>query len=314
MDNKDSDAITNPHDQFFRKSMENKRVAREFLMTHLPAELCPLVDFNSLQLQERSNANAIRRESTVDVLFKTKIMGHEAYIYLLLEHQSSPDPLMAFRVLEYTIQAIGQHLRKHKTTKIPLVYPLVVYHGKRPFRHSNDINDFVDAPRELIEKYFLKPFKLLDLGRIDDAVIKQNAWSGIMEFVLKHIFARDMLPHLRNIQAIMQQLDQNDGREYLGIVLQYVINESTLNDQNAVIDLINKNLSNEMGENIMSLAQQWKAEGELKGELKGKLKGELKGKIETARNMLAEGCDLAFIAKVTGLPHAEVQAIQHNKD
>ena len=56
----------------------------------------------------------------------------------------------------------------------------------------------------------------------------------------------------------------------------------------------------------MSLAQQWKAEGELKGELKGK--------IETARNMLAEGCDLAFIAKVTGLPHAEVQAMQHNKD
>jgi len=147
--NKDSDIITNPHDQFFRKSMENTRVAREFLLTHLPADIKSLVDFSALEIQLRSNANAIRRESTVDVLFKTRIANHEAYIYLLLEHQSSPDPFMAFRVLQYTVQAIDQHLRQHKTTKIPLVYPLVVYHGKRPFRHSNDINDLVDAPRQL---------------------------------------------------------------------------------------------------------------------------------------------------------------------
>ncbi len=48
----------------------------------------------------------------------------------------------------------------------------------------------------------------------------------------------------------------------------------------------------------MSLAQIWKAEGELKG------------KLETARNMLAEDCDPVFIVKVTGLTLAEVKAIQ----
>lgn len=31
MDNQETDVVTNPHDQFFRQSMANKRVAREFL-------------------------------------------------------------------------------------------------------------------------------------------------------------------------------------------------------------------------------------------------------------------------------------------
>ena len=82
---KKTEIITNPHDQFFRESMKEPRVAREFLKTHLPAELCALVNFNALELQPRSQSNAVRRESIVDVLFKTQIDGKEAYIYLLLE-------------------------------------------------------------------------------------------------------------------------------------------------------------------------------------------------------------------------------------
>ena len=157
MIHKTTEVIVNPHDQFFRESMKDKRVSREFLKIHLPTELCALVDFDSLELQPRSHSNAVRRESIVDVLFKTQIAGKEAYIYLLLEHQSTPDPLMSFRVIQYTVNAIHEHLRRYKTTKIPLIYPLVVYHG-RPYQFTTDINDLVDGPREIVDRYFLKPF------------------------------------------------------------------------------------------------------------------------------------------------------------
>ena len=80
--------------------MKDSRVSRQFLKTHLPADLCALVNFNALELQPRSQPNSVRRESIVDVLFKTQIEGNEAYVYLLLEHQSTPDPLMSFRVLQ----------------------------------------------------------------------------------------------------------------------------------------------------------------------------------------------------------------------
>src|SRR6185503_3719280 len=93
---KKNNNISHAHDQFFRTSMANKQVARAFLKTWLPADLCPLVDFENLDMQPRSQINDLRQESEVDVLFKTTIAGHESYLYLLLEHQSSPDPLMPF--------------------------------------------------------------------------------------------------------------------------------------------------------------------------------------------------------------------------
>jgi len=72
MKNKNTQTIvTNPHDQFFRDSMKNKRVAKEFLQKHLPSDLCASIDFNQLTLQPRSQSNAVRRESIVDLLFKT---------------------------------------------------------------------------------------------------------------------------------------------------------------------------------------------------------------------------------------------------
>lgn len=311
MNHQTSDVITNPHDQFFRQAMKDKRVANEFLKIHLPSEICALVDFDALTLQPRSQTNAVRRESIVDVLFKTQIGGKEAYIYLLLEHQSTPDPLMSFRVIQYTINAIDEHLRIYKTTKIPLIYPLVVYHGK-PYHFTTNINDLVDAPRELVEKYFLKPFQLLDLNQIEDEMLKQNTWSGIMAFVLKHIFARDMLPFLRDIAPLLKMVDQHNGRDFIGIVLQYILERAELSDEEAFFKLINTNLSHDIGEKIMSLAEKLRLEGELRGKLEGKLEGEYLKSIEIALRMIEAGSDAAFIMKVTKLPLEKIKELQSN--
>jgi predicted transposase/invertase (TIGR01784 family) len=91
--------ISKAHDHFFRRMMSDKRVAREFFAAHLPADVLALVDFNQLALQASSYINDIMKESIADMLFKTQIAGHEAYIYLLVDHQSSLDELMPFRVL-----------------------------------------------------------------------------------------------------------------------------------------------------------------------------------------------------------------------
>jgi hypothetical protein len=56
------------------------------------------------------------------------------------------------------------------------------------------MGDLVDAPKEWVEAYFLKPFTLIDLNKIEDEELKQRSWAGVMELTLKYIFARDMLP------------------------------------------------------------------------------------------------------------------------
>jgi len=290
--------ISNAHDQFFRTAMADKRVARDFLMAWLPGELCQRFDFEQLEIQPRSHINDVRQESAVDVLFKTMIEGHEAYIYLLLEHQSTPDPLMPFRMLKYMCNIIDHHLKTHGGKKIPLIYPLVIYHGKRKYPFSTDLNDLVDAPPSLIDRYFLKPFQLIDLGQIDDETLKQHAWSGVMEFALKHIFARDILPFLKDIADTLHQLDNAGGRDFIAIVLQYLLERGELSDKEAFFKLIDTQISHEVGEKIMSLAEQLKEEGRIEKER------------ELAKRMLDEGAEPAFVAKVTGLSLDKIKMMQ----
>jgi len=290
--------------------MKDKRVARDLLMRHLPKDLSTQVDFDNLALQPSTFINDIRKESAVDVLFKTTIEDKEVFIYLLVEHQSKPDELMPFRILKYTCNIIDEHLHKHKAAlkkkpkKLPLIYPMVIYHGKTPYRYSTNINDLVDAPKEFVDQYFLKPFQLIDLGEIEDEELKKHAWSGVLEFALKHIFARDILPHIKSIAGLLAQLDQLGGREFVEIVLQYVLERGELKDREQFFELINDNISHEVGGDIMTLAEQIRDEGRIEGELKGKL--------EVAKQLLEDGAEPAFVAKITKLPLPTIKDLKNN--
>jgi predicted transposase/invertase (TIGR01784 family) len=83
-------------------AMSDKRVAREFFEAHLPEDLRNLADLNKLELEPGSYIDDVRQESITDMLFKTQIDGHLAYLYLTVEHQSRPDSLMPFRILSAT--------------------------------------------------------------------------------------------------------------------------------------------------------------------------------------------------------------------
>lgn len=50
-------------------------------------------------------------------------------MYALIEHQSTPDKLMAFRLLRYALAAMQRHLDAGHDT-LPLVVPILFYHGK----------------------------------------------------------------------------------------------------------------------------------------------------------------------------------------
>ncbi len=235
--------------------MSDLRVAREFFLLHLPEEIKQATDFADMKLQPRSHIDEMRKESTVDLLYKTTMAGQEAYLYLLVEHQSTPDQLMPVRILKYICNIMDQHLKNTKKPSLPFIYPMVIYHADMPYPYSTDLKDLVIAPRELVDRYFLKPFQLIDLGQIEDEELKKHAWAGVMEFALKHIFARDILPYLRDMAGLLHHIDQTGGRDYIAIVLQYILERGELRDKQAFFELINHQISPEVGEKIMSLAE-----------------------------------------------------------
>lgn len=231
---KSASQITHAHDRFFKQAMANKQVAKEFFETKLPADLLASIDLNNLDMQSGSYVDDMRQESIADILYKTTIAGHEGYLYLIVDHQSTPDQLMPFRVLRYTCNIIAKYLSDHKTAKsIPMILPLVVYHGKTTWSYSNDINTLVDAPKELVDAYFLKPFSLIDLTSIDDDTLKQKAWFGAMALTLKHIFNANMSPHLVDIIQLFKKIDESGGQSFIEVTIRYILDRGELPNKQA---------------------------------------------------------------------------------
>ncbi len=98
------------------------RRQRDFLDIHLPGPLRALCNLNTLQLESGSFIDDELRASHSDILYSLQTQAGEGYIYLLIEHQSSADRHMAFRLMRYAIAAMQRHLDKGHT-QLPLVIP-----------------------------------------------------------------------------------------------------------------------------------------------------------------------------------------------
>lgn len=208
-----SPLIRHPHDRFAKLLLSDIKVAKAFLSQHLPADLKHKVSLSDLQPCKGTFVDKAYREHLTDILYKTKIMKQEGYIYFLIEHQSSPDPMMAFRFLEYSVAIMKEHIRAQENNgekqTLPLVLPLLYHTGKRAYNKSPDIIDAFAQP-DLAREHFLKPFKLIDLSQISDEEIHQHNVIRGFELVQKHIHARDVSHLLERLDKwqLLLEIDQ----------------------------------------------------------------------------------------------------------
>ena len=181
-----SELLQNIHDKTLKSVLSDTNLAKRFFTQHLPNDIQTQVKLDSLRLQKGSFVDAKLSEHLTDLLYSVELGQGEGYIYLLLEHQSSPDRLMAFRLLKYMVNIMEHHLKKHKTKTLPLVFPMVYYTGARKAtQFVPDMMDLFEQP-ELAKAHFLKPFTLIDLQRLsDDELLKDKALAGIYRSPLK---------------------------------------------------------------------------------------------------------------------------------
>src|SRR3990167_10465233 len=201
--------IPNPHDSFFRAAMGDHRVAKEFFEHHLPKTILSKVDFNSLHLENSSFIDEQFQATVADILYSVNLNKHLGYFYLLVEHQRKPDKLMPYRLWRYMLRIMGQHLkRKGHNDTLPVVVPMVFYNGAAAYPYSTDFFTLFKDQEFLAREILLKPFTLVDVTQIPDQEIKNLRWVGVMEFVQKHIFARDFLPILEELVPLLATLER----------------------------------------------------------------------------------------------------------
>ena len=119
-----------PHDSVFKTFLSRVETARDFIEIHLPPDLRTLCDLDTLRLESGSFVEDDLHPYYSDILYSLKTTGGDGYIYVLIEHQSSPDKHMAFRLMRYAVAAMQRHLEAGHST-LPLVIPVLFYQGRR---------------------------------------------------------------------------------------------------------------------------------------------------------------------------------------
>ena len=253
--------VHSPHDKLFKSSMADLRVAREFFEHYLPHSVRDVIDLNSLALESGTYIDKSLNLLHSDRLYQVNIAGKPGYLYLLCEHQSSVERLMPFRLWQYIVAIWAAHLKKTQSEILPLVLPMVFYHGHGPYTGPRDIQSLIDAPANLIERLF-EPFHLIDSHDLCDEALREQKWAGIMAFVLKHARARDFMVFMQSFIEMLNRLEQESGSTpYQITLINYLLAVGETNKTKDFVDALKEGLSPQTGENVMSIANRLIEEG-----------------------------------------------------
>ena len=181
-----------PHDRLLRTIMAKPKVIKEFFNGYLPIDIKSQLDLDSIQLQSESFLDDQLRTQATDLLYKTRFGKKSGYLYLLIEHQSMANKLLAFRLLKYIMAIMEYHLEISKDKQLPIVYPIVLYNGKKSYNYSTDIFDLFGDQRELAANIFCQPYQLLDLQQVTDKKLKNHLWFGVLARLMKHIYSTEL--------------------------------------------------------------------------------------------------------------------------
>jgi len=307
----DTSSTHQPHDKVIKKLLSNPATTRDILSLYLPEEVLSIVNLNKLELQRDSFIDDEHRAYAVDLLYKTTFQNEDGYIWILLEHQRKSDPWMPVRLFKY-IAIIWDHLRKtSKSATIPLIYPLVIYNGNKPYAHSLNLSELIEptASRKIFGNLFTNPFCLIDLADIPDESLRQSAQNKVkgvaLLMALKHVSDRNLQVFFeQTLINVLKKLDRSGDTDEVVDVLYYLLKESLFLNKEQFWITFHHDFSSEVDSKMKTIAQQIREEGRQEGML------------QTAERLLAEKTSfsdaelVALIHRITGLSVEKIKELQ----
>jgi predicted transposase/invertase (TIGR01784 family) len=269
---------SNPHDAVFRRVLGEPANAASQLRAVLPAAVVDRLDLSRLALVSGSFVDDSLRWRHSDLLFTVPLQGRQALVYVVVEHQSSQDPLMPLRMLRYVLRVWDRYVYEHpEVTLLPVVIPVVVYHHRRPWTASTQVLDMLDLDPQvtdaLVEYLPRMRFVLDDLSRVDEQALRARPVTAPVRMTLLLLkiaagnpdLADDLQRWTGDLRAV---LDRPGGVDLFAALLRYIelVGEAPADQLHKLVET----LGPEAEEAYVTTAEKLRAEGEVPGEVRGR--------------------------------------------
>ncbi len=268
----ESPEVFQPHDKLFKQLLGERENAVSFLEHNLPEAALKHLDLDSLEVVQTSFIDSQFAQSEADLLFSLRVADGAGYVYVLFEHQSSPDALMMLRLLSYMVRVWKRHLREQGLSeKLPVIIPMVLFHGPAGWQGPNDFRSLVSAPDEAFSLYTPQfACCLFDLSGPQVAELAGNALVRILGDILASHGRPDFRDRLAHAFTTLHELIHAPGfSRYFEIIFRYILKVHDL-PKEELLKLAAESMPPIIQEMVMSTYQQLIDEGKELGLQEGK--------------------------------------------
>jgi len=257
-----------PHDCLFKKVFSNMEIVEDNLFNNIPPLAECMVPGKLKDCRESFVSSELRKYYS-DLLLKAQLKeGDEAFMYILFEHKSNPDPNVAFQFNGYMLQAWERVKTKGKL--LPFIFPLVIYHGKQKWLTDTNFASLVHIPKGMGDYVPHFKYYLFDLSQYSDEEIKGTILSRVFLLLLKHIKDQNFGTSFNNICQLLRELgDEKTALEYMRIILEYIGNTTDKITEEEIREGVKQALP-QTGEKLMpTLFEKIEEKGRVEGRVEG---------------------------------------------
>ena len=183
------------------------------------------------------------KKQETDILYKIPLLGEpdkEIFLYVLIEHQSSVDFAMPFRVLCYLVEIWRDFYKnsdpnetRQKEFRFPPVFLIVLYNGKEKWTASSSMREIVEHS-ELFGDFIPNIcYHLIDIPRLDKEKLKEIGTALSGAFLIDGNIAVEEFEEIfkQGLSLIFENVSEEIGKlfhEWLITVFQGQTNEDAL--------------------------------------------------------------------------------------
>ncbi len=292
-----------PHDHLFRRVFSVPEHAEGELRSVLPADLVARVDWSTLALVPGTFVDTAAGAIEADLLFTVELEGRRAFVYVLLEHQTTSDPRMPLRLLRSMVRIWERHFEEHRDARaVPAILPVVVHHSAAGWTSARSLTELYDLPPSLLAVVgrHLPAFEIVldDISLADDTALRSRTMTALGRVTLFSLArsrsSEDFVAELsRWSDALAEILDAPSGVAALRTLVSYALVTTETHPEQL------RRLATQLGpkaeEAFMTGADILRAEGFQrgieqgieKGIERGIEKGRLEGSVELLLGLLA---------------------------
>ena len=300
--------INKKHDKLFKEMLSNKKEVVNFLKIHLNMDLSE----DEIEKYEKEFRTSIFGSIEADIVYKIKDKDY----FILIEHQSTIDDKMAYRIQNYKQaiidSAIDTKRLKDKTYKIPKVLAIVLYTGKRKWKKQElkDIEEKLEGFTEPNEEY-----KLIDVNDFSKKDLLEDNLITSKAMLIESSKGKEEL--YQNIEDVIDNQENLDGdkeenNQQLETLIKYELTETE--NENIIKKFIEKikngkgdetdmtNASRIINREMRAREKAAKNEGMLLGISQGISKG-----IAMMAKKLKDKMSIEEICQLTGLSEQQIE-------